>query len=81
MKLKITLLIVAVLAFASFESCAVRIGGHVRVPRERHERRGRGDRSYVQPLNNGLRNSFATPSIFQPSAEVPIGDFTILYAD
>jgi len=78
MKVKITLLIVAAIALTSFNSCAVRVGGHVRVPRERHERH---DRGYVQPLNNGLQNSFTTPSIFQPSTQVQVKNFSQLNFD
>jgi hypothetical protein len=73
MKTKIILVIIAAVALTSFNSCALRIGGRVRAPHERREGRGRSD---VQPLNNGLQNSFA-PSMLQPSAQLP--NMTILY--
>ncbi len=63
MKSKIKLLVIAGITLVSFSSCAVRIGGHARVPRERHERRGRGERGFTDPQNNGLQNSFASPFI------------------
>jgi hypothetical protein len=63
MKFKITLLIMAGITLISFNSCFVRVGGHARVPRVHHERHGRGPHTYVQPENNGLKNSFAVPLI------------------
>ena len=81
MKFKITLLVMAGITLTSFNSCWVRVGGPPRAPRMHHERHGRGPRTYVQPENNGLQNSYASPSILQPSAELPNEGFTALNFD
>jgi len=62
MKIKITLVLIAVIALTSFNSCSLRIGGR---GGRGHEHQERGH-SYVQPLNNGLQNSFAAPVPHQP---------------
>ena len=78
MKSKITLILLTSISLFSFSSCAI----WVRDPGQMHHGRWghheHGDRDYVQPPDNGLQHSLLTPSILQPSEQVPLQNNTLL---
>ena len=80
MKFKITLLLMAGIALASFSSCEIFVRGEGHGHRH-HEHHEHSNRDNIQPVNNGLQNSFASPSLFQPTAQLAIKGACVLNLD
>ena len=74
MKIKNSFLITLAILLVFSSSCAVRVGGHVRVPRvhkERHHKKNRSDHNPVRPIDDPFRNASIVAPYFQLSSQVP----------